>query len=222
MKYRDSYELFDAVLSADVNRVAKLCRRVYDINRTDAMAFTALHHASSMRNPMADKIAGILISEGACIYARTRNGCYPLHLASTAGNISVVDILLAKAEKHSAQHGDYHGYSYIDSYSHAGETALVMAAHNGRMDVVRLLASRGANVNVEDRYGEKLIEWMASRGFIDESVVLIECGADAEVVKRRHPDKYKAILMAIESNSLKSSVSKRETALQDDGDAMGL
>ena len=58
-----------------------------------------------------------------------------------------------------------------------GRTALMWAAINNRLDVVRVLLGKGADVNKRDRAGMTPLHWAARWNSSDTIAVLLEYGA---------------------------------------------
>ena len=60
-----------------------------------------------------------------------------------------------------------------------GETALMTAARTGRVEVVRALIARGADVHAtEGRRGQTALMWAAAEGHVETVEALIDAGAD--------------------------------------------
>lgn len=95
------------------------------------------------------------------------NGNTVLVGAAGSGSAGLVDALLrAGANPNAAGIG--------------GVTPLYLAASEGRVDVMRMLISAGADVNqAASRYGETPLMVVAVRGHYDAARMLLEAGADA-------------------------------------------
>src|SRR5262249_36737839 len=60
-------------------------------------------------------------------------------------------------------------------------TALIFAASNGRLDAVRLLVARGADVNAQDTfYRARAAEMALTNGYADVAIFLVQNGSDAD------------------------------------------
>ena len=68
--------------------------------------------------------------------------------------------------------------SDADARDEHGQTALMNAARDGRTEVVRLLAGRGAGLNHTAKFGLTALMLSVIRGHIDVARVLIDGGAD--------------------------------------------
>src|SRR5439155_9389763 len=60
-------------------------------------------------------------------------------------------------------------------------TALTFAAGNGRLDAVKLLVARGADVNARDTfYRARAAEMASTNGYTEVAVFLVQNGSDAD------------------------------------------
>jgi hypothetical protein len=60
-------------------------------------------------------------------------------------------------------------------------TALIFAASNGRLDAVRLLVARGADVNAQDTfYRARAAEMALTNGYAEVAIFLVQNGSDAD------------------------------------------
>ena len=131
---------------------------------------TALHEC--LLHGMS-KMARLLLEHGASASARDRRGNTPLHACAaasvTAGAAAVAEVLLGDGHKVDAT-----------AANDAGVTPLHLAAHHGKLDLVRLLVKHGAELNALDRQSrdplayakdaktEKLLLELVSREMIAE------------------------------------------------------
>lgn len=115
-----------------------------DVNKMNSSGDTPLHFASS---PFFSKVTNVetlklLVANGAYIQARNKDGETPLHVACSNGTSlkviqCIIDELGAKV-------------NFKDDY---GQTPLHLAALKGHWDVVKLLATRRANVDAKTSNG---------------------------------------------------------------------
>ena len=97
------------------------------------------------------RVARFLIGRGADVHMR-QYGRTALHAASRAGNVPLVEALLAKGAKPDAK-----------ATSSSAMTALHVAAAEGRAEVARVLIGAGADKEAEDERGRMPVDW-ARRG----------------------------------------------------------
>ena len=70
----------------------------------------------------------------------------------------------------------------VDKVSGAGESALWLAAKNGRVDAVKALVSAGANLNTADNKGDAPLSVAANKAI---ALILIEGGANLNAANKR-------------------------------------
>ena len=71
----------------------------------------------------------------------------------------------------------------VNAKSRYDVTALIFASSNGRLDAVKLLVSRGADVNAQDSfYRARAADMALTNGHIDVAVFLVQNGAEADGV----------------------------------------
>lgn len=69
----------------------------------------------------------------------------------------------------------------VNAKSRYDVTALILAANNGRMDAVKLLVARGADVNAQDSfYRARAAEMALTNGHADVATFLLQSGANAD------------------------------------------
>jgi len=127
---------------------------------------TALHRAIGVSDVVK---AESLIRAGADVNVANRYGVTPLSLAAAEGNARLLDALIkAGADVRKA-----------DAALHDGRTLLMLSARTGSVEALRLLLSKGANVNaVETRTGTTALMWAALENRAEAVRVLTNAGAD--------------------------------------------
>lgn len=110
-------------------------------------------------------LARKLIARGADI---NKTGWTPLHYASTHGHLAIMQMLLDE-------------HAYIDAESPNGTTPLMMAAHYGTTEAVRLLLEAGADPLLKNQLGLTAIDF-ANRGNRPDAAELI-----SRTVRMRQP-----------------------------------
>ncbi len=113
-----------------------------------------------------------LLSNGAEVNAKDKNGVTALLLASQNGHREVVEILLAKGAEVNAKEKKY------------GFTPLMLAAQNGHRGVVEVLLGKGAEVNVRSQDSSTAL--MAASGEGHQKIVeaLLTKGAEVLLVPK--------------------------------------
>ena len=143
--------------------VTYLINRGADVRKKDRHERTALYHAS-VRDHL--KIVEFLLSKGAEIDVEDCFSRTPLMLAAKKGHNDVSMYLI----NHGADISKKDGIS--------NQTALHYASESGHLKVVELLLSKGAKIDVKDRYHCTPLMLAAENGHNDVSMHLINHGAD--------------------------------------------
>ena len=132
-------------------------------------------------------VCAALISEGANVEAKDSCGQRPLHRAAIQGCEELLEMLLEKNAELDARSDDL------------SRTALHWASSHGRPKAVRLLLTRGAQINACDKRKRTPLSLSASNG--NEAVIrlLLDAGAD---INARDAYKGTALYRAAESGHL--------------------
>ncbi|XP_062528000.1 ankyrin repeat and sterile alpha motif domain-containing protein 1B isoform X6 [Bombyx mori] len=160
-------ELLEAARAGDRQTVEKILaqlskkggpftslRRGPGPNVQDDNGYTPLHHACL--NGHKD-IVRVLLSLDASPCITDKKGATPLHLAAFRGDSEIVRMLLA----HSNPRVN------IDQQTCDHETALLIAAHFGYVDVVAQLMAKGADVTVKNISNENALDLAAQYGRLE-------------------------------------------------------
>ena len=107
-----------------------------------------------------DKVAELLIKNGADVNIRMNDGRTPLNCAVTSGSIDVIKVFL----KHGAD---------INTKTNDGVSIL---SSSGGGDVMRLLIKNGADVNGKNGYGATMLHSAAGSGNKKSAKFLIRNG----------------------------------------------
>ncbi len=136
-----------------------------------------------------------LLDQGADVNARTNNGETALFLASQKSHQQVVQELLAKGAQQdlfiAAILGDMallramlDQGADVNAKTNDGETALILACKQGRLEEVRTLLER-AEINAKDKYGETALMKASRAGHLEIVQALLEKGVEVNA-----EDKY--------------------------------
>jgi len=106
---------------------------------------------------------------------RDSDGFTALHRAARDGDLEAAEnlIIQGRADVNSLTNN-----SYYSNYTSAQEAPLHLAAQRGHKDVVQLLLSHSAEVDLTDKNGWTALQWAASRGHKDVVDVLLRHSAD--------------------------------------------
>ena len=107
---------------------------------------TPLHLAVVTRQP---EVVRGLVTSGACLYSQDSLGNTPLHIASKDGLTEIVRILTEHFSQIQSNTGRPH--EILDLRNYEGFTCLHVATYCGHVDIVQMLATAGAAVNVGER-----------------------------------------------------------------------
>ncbi|XP_053616556.1 ankyrin repeat and sterile alpha motif domain-containing protein 1B-like isoform X3 [Plodia interpunctella] len=160
-------ELLDAAREGDRKTVEKILgqitkrsgpftslRRGAGVNVQDDNGYTPLHHACLHGRK---EIVRLLLAADASPCVVDKKAATPLHLAAFKGDSDVVAMLLA----HNNPPVN------IDQLTSDHETALLIAAHFGYVDVVAQLMAKGADVTIENNNGESALDLAAQYGRLE-------------------------------------------------------
>lgn len=133
---------------------------------------TALHTACFMGSP---HVAIFLIEKGANVNLRSRKGCTPLAWAASKGHTAVVKALLDKGANINGE-----GEGEVKAASEIDPIPLHGAARANRVDCVKLLLDRKADINLRAPYAKGMTPLhMAAIGDAKQACLeLLKRGAD--------------------------------------------
>lgn len=112
-----------------------------------------------------------LVSQGVTVDARARGDVTPLHMASRAGYLEIVNWLLDNGANINARTMAQPGYP-------GAETPLLIAVEAGKTPVAELLLSRGANPNLKSSDSASPLGKAAELGNQDLVQLLVDNGAN--------------------------------------------
>jgi uncharacterized protein len=157
-------EIADAAMRGNREAVRAALARHTDVNAAQVDGTTALHWAVERDDV---ELAELLLTAGARVSARTREGVMPLQLAAINGSAAMLGRLIKSGADPNGR------------LTPAGDTALMLAARTGKTDAVRLLIEAGANVNaIENWGGTTALMWAVAEGHTEAARLLIAASAD--------------------------------------------
>ena len=131
-------EIADAAMRGDREAVRAALARKADVNAAQVDGTTALHWAVERDDV---ELAEVLLTAGARVSARTREGVTPLQLAAINGSAGMLGRLIKSGADPNAP------------LTPARDTALMVAARTGKTDAIRLLLEAGADINAQEIWG---------------------------------------------------------------------
>jgi len=147
-----------------------------DINARDKTRKTALWYAVDGGHY---ETAKLLIDAGVDVNTYDLDDCTPLLIAVEKGYTEMAKWLIdAGADVNISRRiirkvGT--GFTFSDDiyyYNEGGNSALISAVENGRVNLTRWLVKAGADVSVKDKYGETALEIATSNKFYDIAEIL--------------------------------------------------
>ena len=162
-----------------------------DVDQRGLDDFTPLHLAAAQGDLGA---IDILLAHGADPNTATRIDDYetPLEVAAAAGHTAVVErlrpVTLRLVWDSAVSAGDIGALTRliraghdIDTYDGYGQTALMRAAHNGQLDLVRWLISNGADLDHAAKFHLSALMLAVIAGHHKVARLLVESGADVMI-----------------------------------------
>ena len=108
-----------------------------DVNKRDAMGFTALHYACQKG---ARDLVSLLLASGADASACSNDSTTPLHMCSRSGNKDVIRMLLDAGAD-------------VNATDRNGRTPIMGMASEGKTDAAKMLLENGADPTMADNDG---------------------------------------------------------------------
>lgn len=156
-----------AAAKGDAALVARLLREGASINAADKDGYTALHRASHCGNVQVIKT---LIAAGANVNAKTKEDVTPL-LISIDMMCPIPEVTMALIQAGAD----------VNAADSAGDTAIVIAATETSLDVMRELLKRGANPNAQGMGDETALHYAAMNNLLDRVEMLLQFGARMDI-----------------------------------------
>jgi ankyrin repeat protein/beta-lactamase regulating signal transducer with metallopeptidase domain len=159
-------ELHLAAYMGDMEKLKKLLQEGENVNVPATYGFTALHAAVNGGNK---DVVEFLISKGAKVDARDTFRLTPLYYAALHSYEDIGDLLLDKGSDINADDGGWTLLYDAILYDYYGDKG---------KDAIKLLISKGANVNIKDSAGCTPLHYAIWMGYGDIVETLINNGAD--------------------------------------------
>ncbi len=184
-----SYEDFFTYIQRDNGRaLAELINRGFDPNTLNPDGEHGLLLA--LKQPSLTAVEALVASQKTKVEVRNKVDESPLMLAALQGNTALVKKLIERGADvnkpgwsplhYAATHGHLdamnlllENHAYIDAESPNGTTPLMMAAHYGSPQAVKLLLQAGADPQLKNQLGLSAIDF-AYRGSRQDSAELIQ------------------------------------------------
>lgn len=157
-------DIVNAAKSGNLEKVKTLLKQDPTlINTSDTWLYTPLHWALGKKH---DDVALFLISKGADVNAKAKNGSTPLHMAARWGRLKLAQMLIQKG-------------SDVNALNEFGNTPLHFACDYGYLDIVELLIRNKAKVNLQEKDdGSAPLHLAARQGHKEVVEFLLKNGAD--------------------------------------------
>lgn len=151
--------LENAIIQGNVAEVERSLNMGADVNAPFDSGLTPLMCAAQIGR---EKVVKTLLEHHANVHIHNDAGCAALHLSAYEGSPAIVEMLLNAGAK--IEDGEI--------------PPLIFAAASGGLDAVKLLLSRGANVNVSGVKGDTPLICATKANRFDVVALLLDKGAD--------------------------------------------
>jgi len=160
-------DLFTATTAAEVEQ---LLAKGKDIDALEGRPLMTPLTSAIKRGEL--EVLECLLKHGASLSRSISGSWGPLQWAAWEGHTAIVDRLI-KA-----------GIDINDNQQGRESTALILASHQGHVDVMDLLLSLGADTEAKDRNGETALMMACQEGRVDVLDLLLAAGANVNVQDR--------------------------------------
>ena len=182
-----SSKLIVAAQAGDAAGVVKAIEAGEKLDASSLGGMTALHWSAKGGNL---EIVELLLENGADLNAGNKIGKTPVAMAAESGELEVLKALIAKGGE-------------IDTIDQIGGTPLLWAcALSKKPETVGFLIEQNADVNIIDDNGMTPLIWAAGIGQPGSVQLLIENGADLEIVEKNQ--KETALMRAARIGNIES------------------
>lgn len=174
-------KLFKAASLGDVKTVEELLNSGINVNARESEDETPLMHAAAEGH---SEIVALLLRRGADIYARSANGQTALGRAAIYGHAHTVEILL-KSGANVEESVDQKGTPLMaalnletakvlllygadpNAKDEFGRTSLMLAAADGKTDIVKELLEHRSEINQRDNDKKTALSWAKERNQLE-------------------------------------------------------
>lgn len=182
-------EMMRAIFNGDAVKIAEMIAGGMDVNIRDKYEWTPLIQAARYSKT---EIIKLLLSKGADLNAQSKQGVTALHIAASQSHLEIVKILLEYGASvadiritpdrdfPTASQKKVNNTKVLTEYY---KSPLLRASEIGNTEIIKLLLSRGANVNARNIIGRTpLIEAYPYKEAIE---ALLDYGADIDAQDRK-------------------------------------
>ncbi|KAJ3609681.1 hypothetical protein NHX12_024194 [Muraenolepis orangiensis] len=170
--------LLRAIFKVDADEVRSLIFKKEDINIQDVEKRTPLHAAAYLGNA---EIMELLILSGARVNAKDNKWLTPLHRAVASCSEEAVSVLLKHSADVNARDKNWQTPLHMAAGNkQAGRCAQALVPLLSNVNMVKLLLSRGANINAFDKKDRRAIHWAAYMGHAEVVRLLVVSGAEVD------------------------------------------
>jgi ankyrin repeat protein len=124
-------------------------------------------------------VVNLMIANGADLLARN-NYDIVLHRAESGNSERVIRIILNKVKEIFNQYSQQI-YQYINSQDTEGDTPLMWAAENGKINSARILLEYGVDIDLKNNDDMTALHWAAKNGHLDITELLLEYNANVNI-----------------------------------------
>jgi ankyrin repeat protein len=144
------------------------------------------------------KVVQFLLEKGADLLARNHHDTI-LHQAVSGNNVEVIRLIL-DAIKEKCDNDPVRVGQAINARDNEGDTPLMWAAENGKVNEAQILLAYGADINAENNEGMTALNWAAKNDHLELAIVLLN-----------HEDIHVAGLSEDQTNQLKNYIKEHHT-----------